>query len=56
MKLIIKTILILPILFILSLDDAPAEVPTQSWTDYQCVNDCTMKGYQYQLCVKMCSY
>ena len=25
-------------------------------TDYQCVNDCTQKGYQYQFCTSQCSF
>lgn len=25
-------------------------------TDYQCVNDCTGKGYMYQYCQSRCSY
>lgn len=25
-------------------------------TDYQCVNDCTGKGYMYQYCTSICSY
>ena len=25
-------------------------------TDYNCVNDCTNRGYAYQLCVERCSY
>jgi hypothetical protein len=25
-------------------------------TDYQCVNDCTAKGYMYNLCQQQCSY
>jgi len=25
-------------------------------TDYQCVNDCTQKGYQYQFCTSKCSF
>lgn len=25
-------------------------------TDYQCVNDCTGKGYQYQFCTSKCSF
>lgn len=25
-------------------------------TDYQCVSDCSQKGYQYQLCVSKCSF
>lgn len=25
-------------------------------TDYTCVNDCSARGYQYNLCVSKCSY
>ena len=25
-------------------------------TDYQCVNNCTAKGYLYQYCTSQCSY
>ena len=25
-------------------------------TDYQCVNDCTEKGYMYNFCKEKCSY
>lgn len=25
-------------------------------TDFICVNDCTSKGYSYQLCKQQCSY
>ena len=25
-------------------------------TDYQCVNDCTAKGYMYNLCTDRCSF
>lgn len=25
-------------------------------TDYQCMNDCTNKGYMYQFCTSRCSY
>lgn len=25
-------------------------------TDYQCVNDCTAKGYMYNYCTSRCSY
>lgn len=27
-----------------------------SYTDFRCVQDCLDKGYDYNLCVKMCSY
>lgn len=26
------------------------------YVDYNCVRDCLDKGYDYQLCTKMCSY
>lgn len=25
-------------------------------TDYQCVNDCTARGYMYNYCTEKCSY
>lgn len=25
-------------------------------TDWNCVNDCLAKGYQYNYCTKICSY
>jgi hypothetical protein len=28
----------------------------QAATDYQCVNDCTQKNYQYSYCTSVCSY
>jgi len=35
---------------------AMASLDAIAMTDYMCVNDCIAKGYQYGLCVKMCSY
>lgn len=29
--------------------------PAMALTDYQCVNDCTAKGYLYGLCVDRCT-
>jgi len=28
----------------------------QAGTDYTCVNDCTRRGYMYNLCVERCTY
>lgn len=27
-----------------------------AFTDYACMNDCTSRGYSYQLCKHQCSY
>jgi len=32
------------------------QLPRAPQTDYQCVNDCTNKGYLYQYCQQRCSY
>lgn len=29
--------------------------PAHAITDYQCVNDCTQRGYLYSVCVSQCS-
>lgn len=31
-------------------------VPALAATDYQCMNDCTNRGYMYQYCKSRCSY
>lgn len=30
--------------------------PAMAATDFQCVNDCTSKGYMYNYCTDRCSY
>lgn len=30
--------------------------PINNLTDYQCMSDCTSKGYMYQYCRKVCEY
>ena len=32
----------------------PSPFPCQ--TDYKCLNDCTMKGYQYAYCKQLCTW
>lgn len=44
-----KTIIVLAVLAI-------SQFGVVHTTDYQCMSDCSAKGYAYRLCKQMCSY
>lgn len=43
-------------IFILMISSLIYSAVVIAQTDYQCVSDCTSKGYQYNLCNNKCSF